>query len=52
MPLRRSAFLRCGDWHLADDLTQTTLIKLHNAWPRVVRRHQPVSYVRKILPRT
>jgi RNA polymerase sigma-70 factor (sigma-E family) len=52
MPLRRSAFLLCGDWHLADDLTQTTLIKLHNAWPRVIRRHQPVSYARKILLRT
>jgi hypothetical protein len=26
---------------------QTTLIKLHGAWPRVVRRHQPVSYARR-----
>jgi RNA polymerase sigma-70 factor (sigma-E family) len=49
--LRRSAYLLCGDWHLADDLTQTTLIKLHGAWPRVARRHQPVSYARKILLR-
>ena len=22
--MRRSAFLLCGDWHLADDLTQMT----------------------------
>lgn len=51
MPLRRSAYLLCGDWHLADDLTQATLIKLHGAWPRVVRQHQPVSYARKILLR-
>jgi RNA polymerase sigma-70 factor (sigma-E family) len=51
VPLRRSAYLLCGDWHLADDLVQTTLIKLHGAWPRVVRRHQPVSYARKILLR-
>jgi RNA polymerase sigma-70 factor (sigma-E family) len=50
-PLRRSAYLLCGDWHLADDLVQATLIKLHNAWPRVMRRHQPVSYARKILLR-
>jgi RNA polymerase sigma-70 factor (sigma-E family) len=49
--LRRSAYLLCGDWHLADDLTQTTLIKLHGAWPRVHRRHQPVSFARKILLR-
>ena len=51
-PLRRSAYLLCGDWHLADDLTQATLIKLHGAWPRVVRKHQPVSYARTILLRT
>jgi len=51
VPLRRSAYLLCGDWHLADDLVQTTLIKLHGAWPRVLRRHQPVSYARKILLR-
>jgi DNA-directed RNA polymerase specialized sigma24 family protein len=50
--LRRSAYLLCGDWHLADDLVQTTLIKLHGAWPRVHRRHQPVSYARKILLRS
>jgi RNA polymerase sigma-70 factor (sigma-E family) len=51
VPLRRSAYLLCGDWHLADDLVQSTLIKLHGAWPRVLRRHQPVSYARKILLR-
>jgi RNA polymerase sigma-70 factor (sigma-E family) len=50
-PLRRSAYLLCGDWHLADDLVQATLIKLHGAWPRVLRRHQPISYARKILLR-
>ena len=52
VPLRRSAYLLCGDWHLADDLVQTTLIKLHGAWPRVLRRHAPVSYARRILLRT
>ena len=50
-PLRRSAYLLCGDWHLADDLVQTTLIKLHGAWPRILRHQQPVSYARKILLR-
>ena len=49
--LRRSAYLLCGDWHLADDLVQSTLIKLYNAWPRLGRRHLPVSYARKILLR-
>jgi RNA polymerase sigma-70 factor (sigma-E family) len=50
-PLRRSAYLLCGDWHLADDLVQATLIKLYGAWPRIRRHHQPVSYARKILLR-
>jgi len=49
LPLRRSAYLLCGDWHLAEDLVQATLIKLHGVWPRVDRVHQPVSYARKIL---
>lgn len=49
--LRRSAYLLCGDWHLADDLVQTTLIKLYNVWPRVGQRQVPVSYARKILLR-
>jgi RNA polymerase sigma-70 factor (sigma-E family) len=49
--LRRSAYLLCGDWHLADDLTQTALIKMHRAWPRVTRTDRPMSYARKTLLR-
>jgi RNA polymerase sigma-70 factor (sigma-E family) len=49
--LRRSAYLLCGDWHLADDLAQQTLIKMHDAWPRITRRHQPVNYARRTLLR-
>jgi RNA polymerase sigma-70 factor (sigma-E family) len=49
--LRRSAYLLCGDWHLAEDLVQAALIKVHRAWPRVVRTDRPVSYARKTLLR-
>jgi RNA polymerase sigma-70 factor (sigma-E family) len=49
--LRRSAYLLCGDWHLADDLVQTALIKMHRAWPRVTRTDRPMSYARKTLLR-
>lgn len=49
--LRRSAYLLCGDWHLADDLVQTTLMKMYGAWKRVSRAHHPVGYARKILLR-
>ena len=31
--LRRTAYSLCGDWHLADDLVQKTLLKLFTAWP-------------------
>jgi RNA polymerase sigma-70 factor (sigma-E family) len=51
MGMRRSAFLLCGDWHLAEDLVQTALIKMHRAWPRVVRTDRPVGYARKTLLR-
>ena len=28
--LRRTAFLLCGNWHTAEDLTQTTLAKMRS----------------------
>jgi RNA polymerase sigma-70 factor (sigma-E family) len=49
--LRRTAYLLCGDWHLADDLTQQTLIKLFGAWTRLECEFHPVSYARKTLLR-
>ncbi|HEU5474053.1 MAG TPA: SigE family RNA polymerase sigma factor [Actinophytocola sp.] len=49
--LRRSAYLLCGDWHLADDLTQAALIKMYRAWPRITRTERPVSYARRTLVR-
>jgi DNA-directed RNA polymerase specialized sigma24 family protein len=33
--LRRLAYTLCGDWHTADDLVQTTFIKLYRHWRRV-----------------
>lgn len=49
--LRRTAYLLCGDWHLAEDLTQTALAKLYAAWRRV-RLDSPDGYARKVLFRT
>jgi RNA polymerase sigma-70 factor (sigma-E family) len=46
--LRRLAFTLCGDWHTADDLVQTTFIKLYRHWKRV--HGQSVdAYARRIL---
>ncbi|MEP7053847.1 MAG: SigE family RNA polymerase sigma factor [Actinomycetota bacterium] len=52
VPLRRTAYLLCGDWHLADDLVQTTLTKLYVAWRRVNRREAVDGYTRQILVRS
>lgn len=49
--LRRCAYLLCGDWHLAEDLVQTTLIKMYRAWPRIQHTDRPVSFARTTLTR-
>ena len=49
--LRRTAYLLCGDWHQADDLVQTTLVKLYVAWARVRSGNEPDAYTRRILTR-
>ena len=35
LTMRRTAFLLCGDWHRAEDVVQSALIKLYVAWSRV-----------------
>ncbi|GIF18276.1 RNA polymerase sigma-70 factor (sigma-E family) [Actinoplanes tereljensis] len=48
---RRAAFLLCGDWHLADDLVSTALLKLLRHWRRVSAMDDPDAYVRRVLLR-
>jgi len=36
--LRRTAFLLCGNWHTAEDLAQTTLVKMFVSWGRISRQ--------------
>jgi RNA polymerase sigma-70 factor (sigma-E family) len=50
--LFRSAFLVCGDWHLAEDLVQTALGKIFVSWRRVRKADSPQAYARTILMRT
>ncbi|HWD01996.1 MAG TPA: SigE family RNA polymerase sigma factor [Amycolatopsis sp.] len=50
--LRATAFLLCGDWHRAEDLTQTALVKLYVAWPRLSRHDSLDAYARKVVLRT
>ncbi len=49
--LRRIAYAVCGDWHRADDLLQTALVKLYVAWPRVRRDGREEAYCRQIIVR-
>ncbi len=49
--LRRVAYAICGDWHRADDLAQTALVKLYVAWPRLQRDGREEAYVRTIIVR-
>lgn len=49
--LRRIAYAICGDWHRADDLLQTALVKLYVAWPRLHLDGREEAYVRQIIVR-
>ncbi|GAA2592158.1 SigE family RNA polymerase sigma factor [Winogradskya consettensis] len=47
--LHRTAFLLCGDWHLADDLVQEALARTYSHWRKVRQADNPAAYVRRIL---
>jgi DNA-directed RNA polymerase specialized sigma24 family protein len=50
--LRRTGYLLCRDWHLADDLVSITIGKLYRHWPRARQMAHLDAYVRRILVRT
>jgi RNA polymerase sigma-70 factor (sigma-E family) len=50
--LRRTAFLLCGDWHTAEDLTQTTLEKVFVSWRRIKRQDAVGAYATRTLVNT
>jgi RNA polymerase sigma-70 factor (sigma-E family) len=49
--VRDTAFWLCGDWSLAQDLTQTTFIKVYLTWRRI-KHHDPFPYCKQVLLRT
>ena len=49
--LRRTAYLMCGDWHRAQDLTQIALAKAYAAWHRIHGDGAVDAYVRQIVVR-
>jgi RNA polymerase sigma-70 factor (sigma-E family) len=50
--LFRTAWLLCGDWHLAEDLVQTALGKLYRSWRNISRADNPEAYARAVLVRS
>jgi RNA polymerase sigma-70 factor (sigma-E family) len=45
--LCRVAYLVCGNWHVAEDTVQASLVKLYLNWDRVDREAGPWSYARR-----
>jgi RNA polymerase sigma-70 factor (sigma-E family) len=48
-PLRRTAYLLCGNWHTGDDLVSIVLSKLYRRWRRIERLANTDAYVRRML---
>jgi RNA polymerase sigma-70 factor (sigma-E family) len=47
--LRKTAFLLCGDWFLADDLVQDACTRMFAAWDRVASSGYPDAYARRVM---
>lgn len=47
--LRRTAYLMCRDWHLAQDLTQHTFVKMYASWERIRTGTNLEGYSRRVL---
>ena len=49
--LLRFAYLLTGDYHLAEDMLQEALAKVHGRWSRMRAGHDPTAYVRTAILR-
>lgn len=49
--VRRAAYLLCGDWHWADDLTQVAFVRLAAGWSRIRDPQAVHAYVHTCLVR-
>jgi RNA polymerase sigma-70 factor (sigma-E family) len=50
--LQRTAWLLTGDWALAEDLVQTSLVRAWPRWERIRRADDPEIYVRRVMVNT
>lgn len=49
--VRKTAFMLCGDWHLAEDLTQIAFAKVYRVWDRLEDHGTLDRYVRQVVLR-
>ncbi|GIF48290.1 RNA polymerase sigma-70 factor (sigma-E family) [Asanoa ferruginea] len=49
--VRRTAYVLCGDWHWADDLTQSAFMRLAVSWRKVRDREALDAFLRTCLVR-
>ncbi|SHN46994.1 SigE family RNA polymerase sigma factor [Cryptosporangium aurantiacum] len=49
--LLRFAYLLTGDYHLAEDVLQEALAKVHGRWSRIADAERPTAYVQKAILR-
>ena len=47
--LFRTAYLMTGDYQRAEDLLQTTLVRVYQRWPRISTMDRPLGYARRVL---
>jgi RNA polymerase sigma-70 factor (sigma-E family) len=47
--LFRTAYLLTGDHQRAEDLLQSTLVRVYQRWARIETMERPVAYARKVL---
>lgn len=50
--LLKAGWLLTGDWHLAQDLVQETLVRMYGAWRRPTGIDNPAAYAQTVLVRT
>jgi RNA polymerase sigma-70 factor (sigma-E family) len=52
VPLRRVAYVLCGDWHQAEDIVSVAITKLYVNWRRVRTVDNLDAYARQVVVRT
>lgn len=50
--LVRTAYLMCGDWERAKDVTQEALVRVYVAWPRLTHEGGEMAYARTAVTST